>query len=226
MPNHILRGLLYVFLLTSFHCRAGVLFDDVANPNVSNGRIVGTPSDAFQIATDFQIEDLSGRGLGVVTGLNFWTLDYVSLAVFDDTVDYFIWSDDGTGNAPDFGNVVNSGNADIIDRTTVPYNYPGQPAGTWTQTKWTTALDDVVLYSDIKYWLGLSFGSSKFLFWQFTDQTYGFPGSEVRTLPNGPWSASTNEVAFELTGVPVPGTSLLVGLMVPALIYIRRRARF
>jgi hypothetical protein len=231
MRKFIIWAVCTVGLLGAAHSHASVLF--ATTPDVANGAIAtnSNPSSERQAAADFEIGLGDRAGLAKVTGLQFWTIAFQDLDSWPDGVlDVIIWGDNDStvAPAPDLGKLIYSTSANGVGVSSVPYPILGP--GVFRST-WSVQLDAITLDIDTRYWLGLSFGASATgIFWQLTSDDFGASAAVRRDLPSTSWTNYTSsgqpqDVAFQLNGVPIPATTFLIGLGLPAIAYVRRRRR-
>jgi hypothetical protein len=221
-------GLLVLLLLLGFttgRANALVIFDG------------GTPDDfdGFEVSQAVEADDFVLGTDSYLTDVHFWSLEgYNSTYIgggnqWDGTLEYFLFAD--AGGQPNTTPFL-SGNGQNVTK-----NFLGQVSlgidptlGEMNKYEYSFDLENPVLLSGgTTYWLGLHLASDYLdrdqIYWATTDNVFGsfaytsFEG----TLDN--WVSAQTNLAFNLTGTPVPepSTLLLLGSGLAGLGYIKRR---
>ena len=86
---------------------------------------------------------------------------------------------------------------------------------------YSTSIPGLTLTAGTEYWLGISNTTTTDVVWgwEFTTQGTG----DAFQFGGGIWNARSNELAFNLTGVPEPGSLAIIGAGLLGLVGMRRR---
>ena len=209
-------------MAVSLHCSAAELFS-TGLPNVLSGASLGSTSTHYQVAADFELDDIEGLGFAVLTGLEFWTFNVPGNTWPSQELTYSIWSNDngGPGNAADLVTSVTVSATRVAGGVSVPIG---------DSEKWIVDMVPTKLSTDTTYWLSLDLGvGTNGFFWQYTNPMFGV-ADRYEVNDSGTWNnlSATNGVAFRLNGVPLPATALLLAIGLPGLLIARqqRKRRF
>jgi len=219
-PTHIvLPATLGAALLATAPAEARVIYNNGA-PN----QTVIQFADASYFFTEAADEFSLASGHNVVTDVHWWggcvinDGGTITSGTNCPTGDFtlHIYNDSGSNSPGTLLATFNVGNANqtltnqtIAARGGIPEYY------------YSTSIPDLTLTPGTEYWLGISNSTTPDVVWgwavaaQLTGDAFQFGG--------GVWNARTNELAFNLTGLPEPGTLALFTAGAIGLVRLRRR---
>ena len=183
---------------------AGVVVYDNGAPNQQNGN---------EMTSWIQAEDFMFRTSTWITDVHFWTIEDPSVNGFAGSIWYGIYSD--AGGQPNLGNPAIEG---FLSGTNLTRTFTGNVVlGVFDEYYYSFDISPFLAVGGQKYWLGLHNGdlnntARAEVYWETANLNRTITGNEDILPPAGDgWSNNGQEHAFQLTGVPEPGSLVLLG---------------
>lgn len=215
----LLLSLFGMVLLASAFASAGTIIYDNGGPNQQNGN---------EMTAWVQTEDFKLASNQTVTSIHFWDIE--GAPGYAGSITWWIVGDDGNGN-PNFNNILGSGS---VNPTRV--NTQCGVLGVFCEFSNDWNINGIALTAGVEYHLALHNGdinhqSRDEFYWETTNANNSNTGLEcgLPTACFGSWFNNGQEHAFYLdggTGVPEPGTLVMMGTGVLGLAGAIRRKLF
>ena len=221
-PTHLaLPVALAAAMLAAGNARAGVIYDN-GGPNQTANQLADTTYFFTEAADEFSL----ALGSNTVGDVHWWggcvVNDAGTLTTGTNcptgafTLNFY---NDSGSNSP--GTLFASYSVGNANQTASGLTIAAR--GGIPEYSYSTFIPALPLTAGTEYWLGISNTTTTDVVWgwEFTTQGTG----DAYQFGGGIWNARSNELAFNLTGVPEPGSLVMFGGAVFGLAAIRRRRK-